>query len=280
MHIEKHNYTKKNILIKIFDFYVFSNLHVALSAFLLVKITLLNIGISTNTTSWLVFFSTLLSYNIIRFLRLSSIDNWYNKWIENNKNLLYMLSVISFIAIIYLVFQFRLKALFVLFPFAIATIFYVFPLEKYSLRNIAGLKLFLIAFSWAGITVLFPLTQNYINPRIVDYITFLQRFLFIVVITIPFDIRDLEYDNDKLKTLPQQFKIKKTKNFAYLLLISFFILELFKPILEQHILSTLVITLISGVLLKYSSDKQSKYYSAFFVEALPIVWFLLVFFNL
>lgn len=78
-----------------------------------------------------------------------------------------------------------------------------FQKNLHLLRNIPGLKLFLIAFSWAGITVLFPLIQNYMSIRITDWITFIQRFLFVLVITIPFDIRDINYDNNELKTLPQ-----------------------------------------------------------------------------
>lgn len=53
-----------NIFIKkIIDFYVFSNIHVAFATFCLVKITLLNIGVSENMTAWFVFF--LLWYLII-----------------------------------------------------------------------------------------------------------------------------------------------------------------------------------------------------------------------
>ncbi len=271
------NYTKNKLLTKVFDFYIFSNIHVAFATFLLVKITLLNIGILKNTSAWFVFFSTLLSYNIIRLLRLDSIKNWYNIWIKNNIKPLYFINSLSLISIIYLSFYLHLKSVIVLFPFVLATLFYTFPLKKYSLRNIANLKLFLIAFSWAGITVLFPLSQNYITPRTIDYFVFLQRFLFIIVITIPFDIRDLDYDSKKLRTLPQQIGIKKTKIFGLALLLIFNIIEFLKPTTEQALFSTCLITLISAVFLIYSNQKQSKYYSAFFVESIPIIWFLLIY---
>ena len=279
MHRKIQNYTEKNVLIKIFDFYVFSNMHVALVGFFLVKITLIEMGISENKTAWFVFFATLLSYTIIRFLRLNDINNWYNKWIKKNSKLLYSISILSFIAVLYFGFQLRLKAILTLIPFSLATLFYVFPLEKYSLRNIAGLKLFLIAFSWAGITVLFPIIQNYILPRMVDYITFFQRFLFVIAITLPFDIRDLDYDLDSLKTLPQQFGIKKTKHIGFILLALFFILEFLKPIDTHTIWTTLSIAVFSGILLNFATNKQSKYYSAFLVEALPIFWVLLIILN-
>jgi len=266
-----------NIFIKkIIDFYVFSNIHVAFATFCLVKITLLNIGVSENMTAWFVFFSTLVSYNIIRFLRFKNIKTWYHVWIKNNRALLYSISVISALIIIYLSFNLRLKAILVLIPFALTVFFYTSPLKHFSLRNIPGLKLFLIAFSWAGITVLFPLIQNYITPRIIDWITFFQRFLFVVVITIPFDIRDLSFDNTQLKTIPQQFGIKKSKLFGILLLILFISLEFIKPSAKNVIVQTLIITILSGLLLWFSNNNQSKYYSSFLVESLPITWLVIL----
>jgi len=275
MHRKTQINTEKNFLINIFNFYVFSNLHVALATFCLVKITLLNIGISESKTAWFVFFSTLLSYNTIRFLRLKNINNWYNSWFKKNLKFLYLIVGVSFISILFLSFQLRLKTIILLIPFSLAILFYTFPMEKYSLRNIAGLKLFLIAFSWAGITVLFPLVQNYISLRFADYLTFIQRFIFVIVITIPFDIRDMKYDNSSLKTLPQQLGVSKTKIVGVLLIVLFIIIEVIKSNGDQSVWSTLIISIISGILLVKSTKNQSKYYSAFFVEALPILWFLI-----
>lgn len=260
-----------NIFIKIVNFYIFSNTHVAISASLLVKITLLQFNIHENTTVWFVFFATLLSYNIIRFIRLSETVNWYNLWVLKYKKALYLISGISFIVILYLSLDLKIKSLLLLTPFSLITLFYTFPLKKYELRSISGLKLLLIAVSWAGITVLFPLIEYDIPLN--DYALFLQRFLFIIAITIPFDIRDLNYDNANLKTLPQQLGLKKTKYVGLLALLLFCGLAFFR---QHQFVTTCIITVLSTLLLMFSTDKQSKYYSAFFVEALPIVWYGLI----
>jgi hypothetical protein len=264
----------------IFNFYIFSNIHVAFATFCLTKITLLEIGITENKTAWFVFFSTLVSYNIIRFIRLGDVKNWFGNWFQENEKYLYVITGIGMLFLIYFTFQLRFKALLVLIPFAFFTVFYVIPIKKKALRNVAGLKLILIAISWAGITVLFPIVQNYILPRTTDYITFLQRFLFVVVITIPFDIRDLNYDKIELKTLPQKVGIQKSKLLGLLFLVLFFFLEFFKnEINTTSSVTLLLVMVISGTLLLKSSDKKNKYYSAFFVEALPIIWFFLVLIN-
>jgi len=275
MHKIIQNNTKKSPKIKkVFDFYIFSNIHVAIATYCLTKITLLEIGITESKTASFVFLSTLLSYNLIRFVRLNTIKNWYNNWITKNTKALYFISAIGLLGTLYYSIQLRFKAILTLIPFALATIFYVIPIKKKSLRKIARLKIFLIAISWAGITVLFPLIQNYMTIRITDWITFIQRILIVIIITLPFDIRDIEYDAKELKTLPQQIGIKKTKIIGILLLISFLILELFKS--EKTIINLLIIAIISGTLLIKATKKQTKYYSAFFVEAIPILWYILV----
>ncbi len=258
-----------------FNFYIFSNIHVAMATFCLTKITLLEIGVSENKTPLFVFFSTLVSYNLIRFLRVEKTINWFQNWFLKNEKYLYLLTGISLLFTIYFSFFLRLRAIFVLFPFAILTLFYVFPITRYSLRAIAGLKIFMIAISWAGITVLFPIIQNYIIPREIDYITFLQRFLFVIVITIPFDIRDLEADSSSLKTLPQVLGVNKSKYLSLVFLLVFFLLTFFKPI---NYSINIILVVITSLLLIKATTKQNKYYSAFYVEFLPIIWYLLIVF--
>lgn len=259
----------------ILDFYIFSNLHVALATFFLVKLTLMQVGISENRTALFVFVSTLVSYNLIRVLRINNVQNWYSTWIIQNRKVLYLLNGIGVFYILYLSLFLRLKSLLVLTPFLLATSFYVFPLKKYALRNIPYLKLFLIAISWAGITVLFPLIQNLLIPRNIDYIVFMQRFVFVVFITIPFDIRDVNYDKKELKTLPQQLGIRKSKKLAVLLTLLFILLEFTKPKNEQSIIITVIVAVLSAILILRATKKQSKYYSALFIESIPIIWYVL-----
>jgi len=264
---------------RFFQFYIFSNIHVAVGVFCLVKITLLSYNISENNTALFVFFSTIIAYNFIRFLRISDIVNWFTDWMENAKSALYALIVFSILAVIILAFSIQIKAFLWLIPFGIFTFFYgfPFPFKNIPLRNIAGVKLFLIAISFAGITVLFPLVQNNIEINLNVWITFIQRFLFIVLVAIPFDIRDLHIDSKSLKTLPQMVGVKKAKMIGVLLGVLFVMLEFFKEFIDQkQLIVILVVSIVSVLFLMNSTKKQSKYYSAFWVETLPIFWFLLM----
>ena len=63
----------------------------------------------------------------------------------------------------------------------------------------------------------------------------------------------------------------------YFLLIVFLFLEYFKDELTGNsILTTLIIMAITLLFVVFSNKKQSKFYSAFWVESLPVLWLTLL----
>ncbi len=270
------------IISRLFDFYIFANIHVALATFSLTKISLLFVGNEQNEVPLFVFFSTIVAYNYIRLSRKPTMKSWFSSWIDTHKMVIVGLSLVSFMAMCYLGIELRKKAILSLVPFFIATFFYAFPYGRLfslhmSLRTIAGIKIFLIAFCWAGVTVLFPLLNYDIAITSEVIIICVQRFLFIIVITLPFDIRDLSHDDDHLKTIPQIIGVVKSKKLGLLLLMCFLGLAFLLHDIDQ-LKTTFVIALISLMFLIRSTADQHKYYSAFFVESIPIIWLLLVLF--
>ena len=271
------------LLKKIFDFYIFSNIHVALATFSLTKITLLQYKISENTIPFFVFFSTIVAYNLIRYYELNdSKDSWFRRWFYHNLVLLKLLTFISIFGILFFLKEVLLISLLLLIPFLLITIFYAIPILKYkgkwkSIRNYPTLKIFSIGIAWAGITVLFPLVNNKIDIDLIALLIFVQRILIVIVITIPFDIRDVSYDCSSLKTIPQVYGIKKTKYIGVILLMLSVIIEYFliSNGFDSSFRINLLIILIALILLLKSSESQSKYYSSFVVESIPIVWLFL-----
>ncbi len=263
----------------IFDFYIYSNIHVAIAGFSFTKITLLNFDIHENTSPFFVFFATIVSYNFIRSYKIKEIDIFSMSWINRHKNILIILNMIIIILLIFYAFRIKFSALLVLIPFALATFFYIVPfrINNKNLRSIASLKLFLIAITWAGVTVLFPLVQNdlFINTEVV--IIFIQRFLFILAVTIPFDIRDIQVDHDQLKTLPQIIGVNSSKFFSGMVLIAFLLLEFLKiPFDKSNFYDILLLAMISFLWIFFAKENQNRYYTTFWVEALPIFWLFLV----
>lgn len=268
---------------RLFDFYVFSSIHVALGVFCFVKLTLLSYTIGENDTAIFVFFSTIASYNFIRFNNISKSKNWMSTWYLENKIPLFVLTAVSSLFCLYYLVNFDLNVIFILTPFILLTFFYGTQLNRraVSLRKIPGLKIFLIAFCYAGITVLFPLVHNEVEIGFSVFMLFIQRLFFVVLITIPFDIRDVAYDSSKLKTIPQRIGIRNAKITGVILAFIVLFLELF--FLDngpENLFIFLIIKVISVLLLLFSKVNQSKYYSAFWIEAIPIIWYGLLFVTL
>jgi len=270
---------------KILDFYIFSNIHVAIAGFCLTEITLYEFGGLNSLTSIFVALSIVISYNFIRFFEIKyKRMEWFRSWFFNHKKSLLVLSFLSALLLIQIVFfsSFNVSALMVLFPFAFMTLFYVIPLFKigkieFSFRNFPAIKIISIAISWAGITVFFPLYEAGYKFDGIVYLEFLQRFLFLIAIIIPFDIRDVYIDSKSLKTLPQLLGVLNSKILGYVLLVAFIILEFLKKLYTvESILVLLSISTITALFLGFSTPRRKRYYASFWVEAIPIVWFGLI----
>ena len=155
--------------------------------------------------------------------------------------------------------------------------FYSVPFFTKSLRNISSLKIVVIALVWAGVTVLLPLLNaDIFNFEKNQILLFIQRFLFVITITLPFDIRDLEFDTKNLQTIPQKIGVKKTKKFGFILLAVCLLIEFFITPNANFRAIFLAVFFITLFLLMRAKINQSKYYSSFWVEAIPVFWWILL----
>ena len=140
------------------------------------------------------------------------------------------------------------------------------------------MKVYVIAFVWSGVTVFLPLMNQQYPISLDVYLEGLQRFLFVIALMLPFEIRDLQFDSIKLSTIPQQIGLKKTKTFGVWLLVIFFFAEFFKKDLEiETVVESFIISLTILLFILFSRKEQNEYYSSFWVESIPIFWGALLF---
>ncbi|MGB5982409.1 MAG: hypothetical protein WBG46_09705 [Nonlabens sp.] len=96
----------------------------------------------------------------------------------------------------------------------------------------------------------------------------------VIALCIPFEIRDLKYDDEDLNTLPQMIGTQKSKWIGVLLCLICIALEL--VIWEKIHPSAAVINIsafvLTAILILGSSKNRSDYYASFWVEAVPIYW--------
>ena len=198
--------------------------------------------------------------------------------------LIHLFSLFVFLGLCFSTFLLSLETVVVFVICGIITFLYAVPfiprtimLDKTNnLREIGGLKIYVIALIWTVVVVVIPIIDSGVIIGLKLWITFMQRFLFILALMIPFEIRDMNYDSIRLATLPQKIGIYKTKVLGLLFLLGFVILEYFKPIFnQQYFIVYFTIALLTIYLILNAKQKQSPYYSSFWVESLPIVWLFL-----
>ena len=267
----------------IFDFYINASIHVALAAYAFTFITLkqLNISYDLEVLNF-VFFGSISGYNFVKFFGLAK---FHHRSLANWIRVIQIFSIFCFVVMCIFASKLETNTLLIVVAMAVITFFYATPflpkelfLDKtYNLRTISGLKVYVIAFVWTIVTVVLPVANNGYPLSFDVFIISFQRYLFVIVLILPFDIRDLLYDSLRLSTIPQKIGIKKTKYLGFLLLIINILLEFFKDELDiRRVMIFFVIILIAFLFILFSSKDRGRNYSAFWVEGLPIFWLILI----
>ncbi|MEC3906876.1 hypothetical protein VOI54_07585 [Tamlana sp. 2201CG12-4] len=264
---------------QLFSFYINSSIHVALSVYALTWITLMELNLNYNTpVLYFVFYAAITGYNFVKYF---GIAKFRHRRLANWLKLIQMLSLVCFLLMCFYAIQLQMITLILIGLFAVLTFLYAIPLlskRQRTLRSISGLKIYIIALVWTGVTVFLPLIDQGFDFTTDSILLGVQRFVYIIVLMLPFEIRDLKYDSLSLITIPQKLGIQKTKGLGAMLLVIIFFLEYFKNDIELERLIPFVITMgVTMVLLFNSKINQSKYYCSFGVEALPILWLVLLF---
>ncbi len=251
------------ILRKIFDFYIDGSIHVAFAVYCLVEITFFSNDLNPIEYFPLcVFFGTVLGYNFLKYYAV-----FRKGFFRSNKY--FTILAISILAVLgflffYCLLSYTIQKLILMSGFFVL----IYPF----LRKYGWLKLFLVSFVVTFITVYIPFQTVKWLP-IEFYVSFIQRFLILNSLLIPFEIMDSKTDAKTLNTLPQLFGIESTKMLGILLVIPFIILEFLK--LNPSYL-VLPIGIITVLFIDFTNWKRNKYYTSFWVESIPILWWLLL----
>lgn len=269
---------------RLFDFYINASIHVAVAVCALSIITLINFNLAIDwDLIFVIFFATISSYNFVRYFGLAKFHHRrLASWLKH----IQIFSFFCFLALCYFIFQIDQQTIMYLVILGGITFFYAIPFlprkifvdGKKNLRAISGLKIYVIAFVWAAVTVIIPLlNENYsLNNDMV--VTSYQRFIYVIVATLPFEIRDMQYDSLKLGTIPQRIGVNRTKIIGVLLILIFYFIEFFKDDIDYQKLFVLpIIALLMLCFLAFSRTNQSQYYSSFWIEGIPIIWLGLLF---
>ena len=156
-----------------------------------------------------------------------------------------------------------------------------FLISNYNLRATKGLKIYLVALVWTLITVLLPLQFYKDLGLLFILLIFIQIFIYVLIVIIPFEIRDIDIDDTRLSTIPQKIGIRNTKILGFIMILFFLLIEFLKiklNAIDNLSLDIFIISFLMIFLIINSKKRQSKFYSSFWVEGIPVLWVLLLLF--
>lgn len=261
----------------IVDFYIKGSIHVGLSCYALVRMTQHMFHISyEDSIAHFAFFGTIVGYNFVKYDALARAKKIQ---MRNELKAIALFSFCCFILVGYYFFQLQRVTQIIAVVFLSITLLYTLPFfpTKRNARNWAGVKIYIVALCWVGVTLGLPILNAEIPITADFYLKCLQRFILIFVLVLVFEIIDLANDDPHLKTVPQQIGVRRTKLLGLLLLLPFYFLEFLKSNFDKNqLVVNLLLVIMISLFLIFANDKRSKYYTSFWVETIPIVWWMLL----
>ncbi len=239
----------------LFHFHIHSSLHVATSVWALLQITKSYLHISSDPDiEIIIFFGTQFSYTFLK-----NFTDLKNKTFQIKKHK--SLTTISLISLLLVFYSFlHLTPTLQIEFIKIGLLIILYPV----FRPFGWLKIFLVAFAFAYITVYIPAIAA--HQQLFQYQAIaLQRFIIVICLILPFEILDVKTDPKSLKTIPQRIGITKTKILGLLLLTLYF-----------YIAIDIAIAIIIALAIIFATPNRNRYYSLFWVECIPIFWWFLL----
>lgn len=275
------------------DCLLFSNIFIALCAVAQGLVTYQLLGTEPEMhVLGLLFCSTLALYNFsILYTKPKKPERSPFRrvqWIFSHYRLMITLTIIAVLCILPLTFFLNTASRILLISLALISVAYSLPIfsiqdKHFGLRNIPGVKLFLIAIVWSLSCVLLPILELESNIEasvtVNDSILLIaKRFLFIAAITVPFDIRDLFQDKtNELKTIPVILGEKNALLICQALLgVYLFLLLLFTKQIDSNFLALMLTIILAGWLIFKSRWKKNEYYYFLYLDGTMIVQFFLL----
>ena len=292
-HGHHHHHHKPNKLRVFLLRLVYSNAYLALPILAITTETYLYLGEFTFNANFLgfIFFSTLFLYPFHRLFGIYTTAEFEHtkaqKEVVKHPTLTRVSVILGFIGTVFFTFQLPLSTLSYLIPLGIISIAYsihFIPTFKgwMRLRDIPGIKIYAITLVATFTTATIPLISSGEVGSTDIWLLSIQRFLFILAITIPFDVRDAHLDKRwNLKTIPLILGNERAITLAISLLYVSALLVVFQYFYTGYVGIEIVIAnfIAAGFthfILHDFKNKNSYLYNAFLIEGAMVYHFALV----
>ena len=220
-----------------------------------------------------LFGSAVAGYFFLQFLHPGNIRAECKQYYEKNKWFSMLVFLFSIVLIVWSISYLPVLLWFYLWPFIFILIFYNLNPTRgkfFSWRKISLIKIFLVAMVWSGLTVWLPSVVFYGQVPLEKVA---EIFVWILLLMIPFDIRDIILDDSGIKTFPILLG-KQTIRFAFLVYLLMMILATLVWV-KTNDTTAYLLKAAAGLSVIYSATisnrSDSFYFTAFWVEMIPVI---------
>jgi 4-hydroxybenzoate polyprenyltransferase len=238
----------------------------------------------------IVFCSTFFIYNIDLIAKPDGFEakvaSGRLEWRIKHRSVINIVNIFVGLFIMVISFYSSYEAFLFFLHLAIISLAYYFSFEIgaakiISLRKVPFLKAFVITYVWAGSSVLLPALKNGMSLGSSEVLQlFIERYLFLFALAVIFDIRDLSFDVQHIRTIPGRFGSNKTKVISLILLL-IACLMVFIHYQNTYLISAFILSFIIAAVLIYIARADSgEYYFLFLVDGAMALQFIFVFLSL
>ena len=233
------------------------------------------------TDIWLpgfIFFATLFSYNSYWLFSKKIFGSvFYQQIFFKKERFKIALLAVYLTGLITCYFQTSLTVNLV-WPALLLNILYIVPLLPYKAlrftRRLGVLKTILLAFTWMFVTGFLPMQQSALSLTNFEAVLLLNRFLFMLLLCVVFDNRDVAVDKIKgLHSIATGLKPASLKFLVVMLFIllagSVYLLQYLGLNLTQAF-ALLISAIATGYIFYLSLQKRSYFFYYFFVDGMML----------
>jgi len=266
------------MLIAFIRFLVYSNIWISIGASFFTYLFYIISQTEVNFYFLLfIFSSTMTTYTFQRFIKLRSGENISGPrmdWMMKNSTLSNFIIIAGAIITAVLSITLTFDSIIVLIGLGLISFFYAYEIKmkgkkKSNLRDIPGIKIFLIAIVWGLSCCILPYIQDgvWINSTIWPITAGFS--LYVMAICIPFDIRDIDLDEKRKRTIPQLIGLSGSKILAILITISSYLI--FLLVIDFQSIGLLIGYAFTILLILFTTKEKNELYFSFVMDGLLVL---------
>lgn len=272
---------------KFIEFVIFGSIFISLCAVAMCVETNLLLNLPLNKCSFyaFVFGATLSQYNLHYLIKKNAHPGSQRfLWSVSNKSTHRFLLLFGCVLMGISIFSFHFKHFVSLACMSAISLLYSLPVlpfrNKKRIKDFGLLKIITLSLLWTLVTVWFPLVES--EYKVVSFqLVFIRRFLFIFILCLMFDIRDIAVDEKgNIKTLPVMIGIQNSLIIIYALLFVFIFISLIQYLLIPDIIQfiTMFISAITTfILILYGRKQRNDFYFLAGIDGMMLYQASLVF---